>query len=404
MAADSNDILVFSESEKVELLNYLSSKGQKKPDSWQLIHSEICGPDEANLSIHKVLQKISGHKFAIDIISNPDLNSFLDKGLIKVRYRYIVRPGKGSPIQSNTREFCEALVRADKIYRREDINLMSFKGSNPIAKQNYSIFRLQGHWNCRHAWQREIYFLEDASKSVENNELIDKQISMSNTENKNFLDKFLDLFKSSEVKLSKDDIVKVNKILLEDGVKFADVTDADGQVIRVDGDEVAVGSAVSFIDADGNEAEVPDGEYTIPDMAKIITVAGGSITDIKDVEDAAADAGDDAAASEGMDEIESRLSKFSEDLMSKIDQKIKEALGKAVAEMKLANQDDLAKAVEEGVKEKFTAVTDELKKMPAFAGDTVKHDFSDDKNADKSTNKTSISEALKSGYKTPEAK
>lgn len=397
MESKQADILVFSDTEKVELLNYLKDKGHKTPQNWTLLHSEICGLDEAEISLQDILNRLSGYKFAVDIVSNPDLNSFLDKGLIKIRYRYIVAPGKGAPIQDNSREFCKDLVRADKIYRREDINIMSFRGSNPIAKRNYSIFRLRGHWNCRHVWQREIYFIEDPAKNVENNELIDKQIVMSKPENKTFFNKFLDLFKASAVKLSQAEIVQINKVLLDETVKLADVTDAEGRVIRVDADELAVGAAVMYVDAEGMESEVPDGEYSIPDIGQIIVVSGGSISEIKDIEDEAAAAAEDAAAAEGSDDIESRLSAFSADLLSQVDERIKEAFTKLVEELKLSKQED----VDEAIKAQFNAVSEELKKLPAFNGEAVSNKFEDNK---KPEHKAGIKSALRSGWNIPESK
>ena len=49
------------------------------------------------------------------------------------------------------------MINADLIYRREDINQMSFRGENPLAKQNYSIFEYRGAWNCRHIFKRLIF-------------------------------------------------------------------------------------------------------------------------------------------------------------------------------------------------------------------------------------------------------
>ena len=178
----SNKINIFTEEEKTLLLSSLSDKGQKKPDNWKLIHSEQCGADEEDFDVESLLTALSAdHKFAVNTVSNPDDDSRLDKGVIKVRYRYVLNLEHiGEPnIKDNTREFCETLVRQDKIYRREDINIMSFRGANPLASTNYSIFRLQGHWNCRHAWSREIYLIEEENKNVENNPLVSETTLLS---------------------------------------------------------------------------------------------------------------------------------------------------------------------------------------------------------------------------------
>ena len=52
------------------------------------------------------------------------------------------------------------MLELNKIYRKEDIDIMSFKGVNNSfghKGQNYSIFRFKGGVNCYHRWERRIY-------------------------------------------------------------------------------------------------------------------------------------------------------------------------------------------------------------------------------------------------------
>ena len=48
-----------------------------------------------------------------------------------------------------------------KVYRKEDINQMSFSGVNgdfaPKGRSTYSIFKYKGGAYCHHKWQRLIY-------------------------------------------------------------------------------------------------------------------------------------------------------------------------------------------------------------------------------------------------------
>ena len=90
---------------------------------------------------------------------NPDLKSKDDKGIFKIRYRY--GPSANSP---NSRKFCVdmvALTRQGIVYRREDINQMSFSGVNgqfaPSGRSTYSIWKFKGGVNCHHAWYRVTY-------------------------------------------------------------------------------------------------------------------------------------------------------------------------------------------------------------------------------------------------------
>ena len=391
MKIDKADIVVFSETEKVELLKHLEKKGHTIPSNWRMIHSELCHADEADFNIREFLPKRSGHKFAVGIVSNPDLTSFLDKGLIKVRYRYVLGIAHSGEreIQGNTREFCETIIRADKLYRREDINIMSFKGANPLAKQNYSIFRLQGHWNCRHAWQREIYFVEDSSKKVEDSELIEKKIAMSKKEITG-VEGFKAFWKSLSTKFSKEEIVKVNEIMLDE-MKFKDVKDSEGKTLRVDGDDIAVGASVKWIDDEGVESDVADGDIIIAEENKTITVKDGEISEVKDTEEAKP--GDEP----GEQDVEARLSKLENDLPGLIGESVKTAL----KEMKFSTADDTAKMIDETITAKFSSVTDELKKLPAFKSKGTKQNFSSHKEGDK---KKSIGELLNGDYNKVEKK
>ena len=388
MKIDNADILAFSEAYKVELLKHLENKGHIVPSSWQLIHSELCQTDEAEFDIKKFLPELSKLKFAIGIISNPELDSFLDKGQIKIRYRYVLALAHAGErkIQGNTREFCVSLIRANKIYRREDINIMSFRGTNPLAKTNYSIFRLQGHWNCRHAWQREIYFVEDAGRSVERSELIEKKIELSMKKSeKSGLELFQEWFKGVTAKFSKEEIVEVNKVLLDGEQKFLDVKDSAGKILRIDEDSIRIGASVVWVDDEGVESDVPDGELILVDDGKTVTIKDGEITEVADTED-----GDT-----GAEDVEARLSAIEKEVA-----KLPETIMNAITE-KFSSAEDTAKLIEKTMEAKFSEVTEELKKLPAFKGKTTKQNFSSEE--DKPV-KLSIGERLNSEYTIPEKK
>lgn len=70
------------------------------------------------------------------------------------RYRYA---GKGV----GEREFCSKMLGAKKIYRIEDIDLMSKNSVNagfgPKGATNYDIFKYKGGVNCHHYWEKLTY-------------------------------------------------------------------------------------------------------------------------------------------------------------------------------------------------------------------------------------------------------
>ena len=89
--------------------------------------------------------------------AKPASKSEQDAGLFKVRYKYT---GK---VQKNTRPFCRAMIKAKKIYRKEDIIAMDNEpvnaGWGPKGdNQTYSIWLYKGGGNCGHEWTRVVYF------------------------------------------------------------------------------------------------------------------------------------------------------------------------------------------------------------------------------------------------------
>lgn len=84
-----------------------------------------------------------------------------DTSLFKVRYKYA---GNENP----QRDFCSKLMKAGKVYRKEDIELAGDKvvnkGFGPRGADTYNIWLYKGGVNCRHVWQRVIYLRKGNSK------------------------------------------------------------------------------------------------------------------------------------------------------------------------------------------------------------------------------------------------
>ena len=94
--------------------------------------------------------------------ANIDLERF------RVRYQY--SPKKTSP---NSREFCKKMVKANKIYRKEDIIAMGKKPVNAGFGKNgadtYSIWLYKGGARCQHKWFRKTYRFKDGVTPDVNN-------------------------------------------------------------------------------------------------------------------------------------------------------------------------------------------------------------------------------------------
>ena len=91
-----------------------------------------------------------------------------DGQLFRVRYVY-------SGSQTPEREFCQKMMSARKVYRKEDIKAMSRMAVNPGfgpgGKNTYSIWLYKGGVNCYHKWFRKIY-IQKGNRASNNDEVV----------------------------------------------------------------------------------------------------------------------------------------------------------------------------------------------------------------------------------------
>lgn len=121
--------------------------------------------DSVPLTAEMELNEIS-LSLAKTFSSFPNSGSEQDTELFKVRYSYAGNPDP-------EREFCSKLMKAGKVYRKEDIVLAGSKvvnaGFGANGADTYDIFLYKGGVNCKHYWERKIY-LRKNNKSVSVNE------------------------------------------------------------------------------------------------------------------------------------------------------------------------------------------------------------------------------------------
>lgn len=137
----ANDIISCGEDEEIE--------------GYELIDSQLATDDEDNI--------ISHFNFASVVKSSPQRKSEQDTSLFKVRYKYFP-PEAGN----DSREFCRKMVKANKVYRKEDLDKQSGANSEfaPADKKTktYNIWLYKGGANCHHAWIRNIYLRKNNRK------------------------------------------------------------------------------------------------------------------------------------------------------------------------------------------------------------------------------------------------
>ena len=92
-----------------------------------------------------------------------DQDRQVDGLYFKVRYQYTGNPAPERP-------FCRAMMRASKVYRKEDIIRLSSqvvnKGFGEGGSDTYSIWLYKGGPRCNHKWQRRTYVSFRKSASI----------------------------------------------------------------------------------------------------------------------------------------------------------------------------------------------------------------------------------------------
>ena len=92
-----------------------------------------------------------------------DVKSKLD-GETESGQKYLIRY-QYNPLshQPNSREFCKLMVKAARVYRKEDVD-REFRGNidfNAKGASSYNLFLYVGGKYCKHSWRRKTYLLSD---------------------------------------------------------------------------------------------------------------------------------------------------------------------------------------------------------------------------------------------------
>ena len=147
----------FTKEDEASWLEYLADKGEDvDPEEWELTAvQEVLDPDNEDAVVDAIT---SVNMAAVSSYGNAEERSTGDAGMFKIRYRY------SGGLKDNSRTFCVEMVGLSgegKVYRKEDINQMSFSGVNgefaPKGRSTYSIFKFKGGAYCHHKWERLIF-------------------------------------------------------------------------------------------------------------------------------------------------------------------------------------------------------------------------------------------------------
>ncbi len=117
-------------------------------EEWELVESRAVDGVPKNIETQLRLN------LARAITSQPTIKSEQDTSLFRVRYVYAGNP-------DGQREFCAKMLKANRVYRKEDIEFVSDVAVNPglgiDGADTYPIWLYKGGVNCQHWWERRIY-------------------------------------------------------------------------------------------------------------------------------------------------------------------------------------------------------------------------------------------------------
>ena len=125
----------------------------------------LLGIEEEDLSAYTIIDERPSNEFddnlmkslnlASVVSSSPNRKSEQDTSLFKVRYVYTA----GRSTAGKSRDFCEKMLSANKVYRKEDLDKESSANSElaPKGSSTYNIFLYKGGVNCSHYWMRRVY-------------------------------------------------------------------------------------------------------------------------------------------------------------------------------------------------------------------------------------------------------
>lgn len=132
--------------------------GEDPEDDWILIDQYDVNYDDDDHE-NEAIDHILNVSLTSTGSSRPNSISEQDKRIDD--RRYYVRYRYSGDENSNTREFCSKMLRANKLYRKEDIMQMTKQvvneGWGPRGADTYSIWLYKGGGSCGHVWRKELY-------------------------------------------------------------------------------------------------------------------------------------------------------------------------------------------------------------------------------------------------------
>ena len=171
-------------TEATELESFIEEFGEDISEDWELLEEEIVDGEHQDFDFENELNNIANDKTELastgtarpNARSKQDGTNKSDNEFYKVRYVYTKDNFLSQ--EGSTRDFCNIMMSAKKVYRKEDIIQMGSRAVNagwgPRGAATYSIWLYKGGGNCHHFWLRQIYktSLRGAKSNIKPSEAI----------------------------------------------------------------------------------------------------------------------------------------------------------------------------------------------------------------------------------------
>lgn len=161
-----NCVPIKASKHNLELHNFINEYGEDEPVGYVLLDEELVGDEHEEFDFEQKLNDSVNEKYNFISTGRANPNARDDEdglnrqgnAFFKVRYRY-TKISKNP--KSSSRDFCNAMMSANKLYRKRDIINMGTKAVNPgfgpRGANTYSIWFYKGGGACYHKWTRLIY-------------------------------------------------------------------------------------------------------------------------------------------------------------------------------------------------------------------------------------------------------
>ena len=188
MACESHDEML--NLEKTDLCNWIDQVGEDIPEGWEMLDEEVVDGEHLDFDFEKELNNMLNEKYdlASTVTARPNARSSQDgvnksfNDYYKVRYVYATDNFLVNK-SGTSREFCQKMVEAEKLYRKEDLvnvdsNKVNFGFGHPTDAypdgEPYNIFLYKGGPQCRHFFLRKIFktSLRNAKSKINDSQVI----------------------------------------------------------------------------------------------------------------------------------------------------------------------------------------------------------------------------------------